>query len=39
MRDEADEVLASLDESFAIGRQAGVPVVISHHRGGKFLSQ
>jgi N-acyl-D-amino-acid deacylase len=32
MRDEADEVLASLDESFAIGRQAGVPVVISHHK-------
>lgn len=32
MRDEADHVAASLAESFAIGRRAGVPVVISHHK-------
>jgi N-acyl-D-amino-acid deacylase len=32
MRDEAEHVLHSLDESFAVGRAAGVPVVISHHK-------
>jgi len=32
MRDEAEHVLDSLDESFAIGRGAAVPVVISHHK-------
>jgi len=32
MRDEAEHVLDSLDESFAAGRGAGVPVVISHHK-------
>ena len=32
MRDEAEHVLDSLDESFAAGRAAGVPVVISHHK-------
>ncbi|MGH7093509.1 MAG: N-acyl-D-amino-acid deacylase family protein [Stellaceae bacterium] len=32
MRDEAAHVLDSLDESFAVGRDAGVPVVISHHK-------
>ena len=32
MRDEAEHVLDSLDESFAVGRAAGVPVVISHHK-------
>ena len=32
MRNEADAVLDSLDESFAAGRAAGVPVVISHHK-------
>src|SRR5579864_3604841 len=32
MRDEAEHVLDSLDESFAAGRDAGVPVVISHHK-------
>jgi N-acyl-D-amino-acid deacylase len=32
MRDEGDHVLESLDESFAVGRDAGVPVVISHHK-------
>ena len=32
MRDEAEHVLDSLDESFAVGEGAGVPVVISHHK-------
>jgi len=32
MRDEAEHVLDSLDESFAVGRSAQVPVVISHHK-------
>jgi N-acyl-D-amino-acid deacylase len=32
MRDEAEHVLDSLDESFHVGRAAGVPVVISHHK-------
>jgi N-acyl-D-amino-acid deacylase len=32
MRNEGDAVLDSLEESFATGRAAGVPVVISHHK-------
>ncbi|MGE5200888.1 MAG: N-acyl-D-amino-acid deacylase family protein, partial [Acidobacteriota bacterium] len=32
MRDEAEHVLESLDETFAVGREAHVPVVISHHK-------
>lgn len=32
MRDEAAHVLESLDETFEIGRRAGVPVIISHHK-------
>ncbi|MGH7115338.1 MAG: N-acyl-D-amino-acid deacylase family protein [Stellaceae bacterium] len=32
MRNEGGDVLDSLEESFAIGRAAGVPVVISHHK-------
>jgi N-acyl-D-amino-acid deacylase len=32
MRDEADHVLDSLDETFEIGRRAGAPIVISHHK-------
>lgn len=32
MRDESDHVLESLDETLDIGRRAGVPVVISHHK-------
>jgi len=32
MRDEAEKVLDSLEESFRIGREVGVPVVISHHK-------
>jgi N-acyl-D-amino-acid deacylase len=32
MRDEADAVLASIEETLRIGRAAKVPVVISHHK-------
>ncbi len=32
MRDEGAHVLDSLEESFAVGRTAQVPVVISHHK-------
>jgi N-acyl-D-amino-acid deacylase len=32
MRDEGAHVADSLDESFAVGQSAGVPVVISHHK-------
>jgi N-acyl-D-amino-acid deacylase len=32
MRDEAEHVLDSLDETFEVGRTAQVPVVISHHK-------
>ncbi|HVO03231.1 MAG TPA: D-aminoacylase [Candidatus Cybelea sp.] len=32
MRDEDDGVLDSLAESFAVGRKAALPVVISHHK-------
>jgi len=32
MRDESDRVLDSLEESFAVGREADIPVVISHHK-------
>ena len=32
MRDEADRVSDSLEETFTIGRETGVPVVISHHK-------
>src|SRR5579871_3533320 len=32
MRDEGDRVIDSLEESFRIGRELAVPVVISHHK-------
>ena len=32
MRDEAARVMEALDETFLIGRELGVPVVISHHK-------
>ena len=32
MRDEHDGVETSLDETFRIGREANIPVVISHHK-------
>lgn len=32
MRDEADGVVSSVEETLDIGRRAGVPVVISHHK-------
>ena len=36
MRDEQDAVLQSLDETFRIGRELGVPVVVSHHRSAEW---
>jgi N-acyl-D-amino-acid deacylase len=32
MRNEGDNILSSLEETFRIGREVGVPVVISHHK-------
>jgi N-acyl-D-amino-acid deacylase len=32
MRDEGDHILTSMDETFEIGRRAGAPVVVSHHK-------
>ncbi|NKE68052.1 D-aminoacylase [Ramlibacter sp. RBP-2] len=32
MRNEGDQVMESLEETFRIGREVGVPVVISHHK-------
>ncbi|KAG8153425.1 N-acyl-D-amino-acid deacylase family protein [Burkholderia catarinensis] len=32
LRDEADAIIASLDEAFSIGRALGVRVVLSHHK-------
>ena len=32
MRDEGDRVIDSLEETFRVGRELGVPVVISHHK-------
>jgi len=32
MRDEGARVLDSLEETFRIGREVGVPVVVSHHK-------
>ncbi len=32
MRDEADDVLASIEETLKIGRSVNAPVVISHHK-------
>ncbi|WP_459614500.1 N-acyl-D-amino-acid deacylase family protein [Bordetella sp. 2513F-2] len=32
MRDEGDDIMAALEETFRIGRELGVPVVISHHK-------
>lgn len=32
MRDEGERVLDSLEETFRIGRELGVPVVVSHHK-------
>lgn len=32
MRNEGDDVIQSLTETFRIGRELGVPVVISHHK-------
>jgi N-acyl-D-amino-acid deacylase len=32
MRNEGDNIIDSLEETFRIGREVGVPVVISHHK-------
>jgi N-acyl-D-amino-acid deacylase len=32
MRDEGDRVIDSLEETFRIGKELGVPVVVSHHK-------
>ena len=32
MRDEGERVVDSLEETFRIGRELGVPVVVSHHK-------
>lgn len=32
IRDEADSVTEALDEAFAIAREAGVPLILSHHK-------
>ena len=32
IRDEAEDVIASLDEAFTAARNAGLPLVISHHK-------
>jgi len=32
MRDESDKVMEALEETFHIGRQLDIPVVISHHK-------
>jgi len=32
MRDEGDEIVTALNETFRIGKELGVPVVISHHK-------
>jgi len=32
MRDEGDDIMDALEETFRIGRELGVPVVISHHK-------
>jgi N-acyl-D-amino-acid deacylase len=32
MRDEGDHILKSMDETFEIGRRAGAPIIVSHHK-------
>ncbi|MDO9439608.1 MAG: D-aminoacylase [Beijerinckiaceae bacterium] len=32
MRDESDQIMEALEETFAIGRALDVPVVVSHHK-------
>ena len=32
MRDEGDDILKSMDETFEIGRRAGAEVIVSHHK-------
>ena len=32
MRDEGDDILKSMDETFEIGRRAGAEIIVSHHK-------
>lgn len=32
MRDEGDRILEAMDEAFRVGKEAGIPVHISHHK-------
>jgi N-acyl-D-amino-acid deacylase len=32
MRDEGDDIVAAMEEAFRIGREVGVPIVLSHHK-------
>jgi N-acyl-D-amino-acid deacylase len=32
LRDEGDGVIEAMEEAFAIGRAAGIPVILSHHK-------
>jgi N-acyl-D-amino-acid deacylase len=32
MRDEGEHIMDSLEETFRVGREVGIPVVISHHK-------
>ena len=32
MRDEGERIMDSLEETFRVGREVGIPVVISHHK-------
>src|SRR5262249_47257498 len=32
MRDESEDILKSMDETFEIGRRAGAHIVVSHHK-------
>lgn len=32
MRDEGDDILKSMDETFEIGRRAGASIIVSHHK-------
>jgi N-acyl-D-amino-acid deacylase len=32
LRDEGDDITAAMEEAFRIGREVGVPIVLSHHK-------
>lgn len=39
MRNEAERVIEALDESFLIGRELSIPVIISHHKVAGLANQ